>query len=747
MVTAVLARRFRFPAGGSWSGRTRRGVVALAGVTVLGLLATGTGFVRSPVQVLDPGAWLVRGRDLVHASAVSTVADWLLPDALSPGKARTAQDGPRMVVVDPDAGKVFTVDPVNLEITGITQVDASAVPFVRGETVYLVSDGAVRWLDPSTLALRKQVAIPGRADATLDSAGNLWVHTPRDGVIRKVHDGVIVQDIPTTTPGHAVDITLAADRPVVFDEASHTLQWLDPATGKPGSGVTLPSAATLQGDSPYGPRVWLAVAGLRGPNAEPGTDGLLGIDPTGQTLTVPIAHRPLLRPETTPDHVYAFAGDGTVTVVDANTGTAGPTTAMPAAREPDFTAFVKDGRLWYTAPGRRDSGNVNADGTVTTIQEDRASLIDSTRNAPKPNQVTPSTGPPPTTPAAPPSPQPPSGRPPATSPATAAPTTTPAGRPGIPAMPPGPGAPLTTAPPGRSQTTSTTTTTTRPPTTISPAVVPKLIGLAPADACRALEAANLRCKEQNTGAYGPDNHIGAQSAAEGTALAPGTEVTVSHGEIGIRVPDVTGRPKEAACALLAAAVVFRTGQSYGDTGGVPCTFSAGESPTPVAPGTVYQQSIPADTWIAPGQTVVLTYDSHPWDELVQCKDPTPNSWELKINVGGSCDNGWIRTVVGKVSTTPAPGTTPLHKWVAKRAAGTYNVSDLAGTSTANIPAAYYNYVGVIGHVLVDEPGSVPVYVYTHNSDRYFSLSDSDPAAAAYRQGGSIDLGPGWHTWP
>ena len=83
------------------------------------------------------------------------------------------------MVVDPDAGKVFTVDPVNLEITGTTEVDTSAVPFVRGDTVYLVSDGAVRWLNPSTLAVRNTVAIPGRADATLvDSAGNLWVHTP-----------------------------------------------------------------------------------------------------------------------------------------------------------------------------------------------------------------------------------------------------------------------------------------------------------------------------------------------------------------------------------------------------------------------------------------------------------------------------------------------------------------------------------------------------------------------------------------
>ena len=166
--------------------------------------------------------------------------------------------------------------------------------------------------------------------------------------------------------------------------------------------MSLPAAARLQGDSPYGPRVWVAAA----------TDQLLGIEPTGQTLTVAIAHRPLLRPETTPDHVYAFAGDGTVTVVDANTGTPGPTTAMPAAREPDFTAFVKDRQALVQAPGPQDQGNVNADGTVTPIQEDRASLIDSTKeDTPKPNQVTPPTAPPPTTPAAPPSPQPPSGPP------------------------------------------------------------------------------------------------------------------------------------------------------------------------------------------------------------------------------------------------------------------------------------------------------------------------------------------------
>jgi hypothetical protein len=686
-------------------GWARRGALAAAGLVLLGAFATGTGYVEAPVSVLDPGAWLVRGSDLVHASATTSVADWLIPDALSDRGVRTAQDGDRTVVVDPQAGKAFTIDPVNLEITGTTAVDVTAVPLVRGDTVYLVSDGAVRWLDPGTLEPKGTVAIPGRGDAALTGDGDLWVHTPRDGMIRRIREGRVTLEVPHSTPGRTLELALAADRPVTFDGASRTLTWIDPSDGQPAHQVTLPLTGTLQGDSPHGPRAWIAA---------PEAGRLVGVAPDGATIEVDVAHRPLLRPEATADHVFAPAGDGTVTVVDARTGTTRPHTPLPAAREPDFTMFVKDGRIWYSAPSRRDSGNIGTDGTATPIHEDRASLV-AANDAPKPNEVAV----------------------PAAAPAEGPPVSAPTGRPPEPSRPPSgtlpptpPTAPVpTTTLPRRPSTTPAPTTTTTLPSTVRRETVPSLVGLTPAAACKALEDAGLKCRQQSTGTYGPDNHVERQSAAQGTRLPAGATVTITHGQKGIQVPNLVGQTREDACAALRQ-------RKLG------CNATPAASPTAVKPQAVWRQSTAANTWVGEGQTVTVTHDNVVWEPLVQCDATGENDWHLTVNRGGGCPGGWKETRVGLIARTQAPGTVPLYKYIPNGAG--QNQSELA-TTLRNDSLQYYSFHSVMGYVLT---GYSPTFVYefTGNSERYYSLNQNDPAGAPYLARDPHNLGPVWRTW-
>src|SRR4051794_13059194 len=109
-----------------WVGRyvlPRRVVlVALVGALVAGAL-TGTGYVATPLQADDLGAWLLRGSDLVHASGANGVADWILNDTIAdPAGTHVTQDGTRVLVIDGD-GSVFTIDPVTMDRIDIGKTD------------------------------------------------------------------------------------------------------------------------------------------------------------------------------------------------------------------------------------------------------------------------------------------------------------------------------------------------------------------------------------------------------------------------------------------------------------------------------------------------------------------------------------------------------------------------------------------------------------------------------------------------
>jgi hypothetical protein len=682
----------------------RRGAVALVLVMLVAALATGTGLVATPAHTLDPGAWLLRGRDLVHASAASDLADWILPDLFKgDGDIRTAQDGERAIVVDIGSGTAMSIDPVNLDVGAVVRVEPSAVPFVNGDDVYLVADDVVRWLDPVTLEARSTIAIPGTGEATIDTDGRLWVVTPRDGRLLRINDGRTEIESPLLTPGHAVEVALADRQPVVLDSNDRSLRWIEPSTAGTAAHVVLPATGRLQGDSTSGPRAWIAV---------PGDGQLHGVARDGGSIRVDIGHRPLLRPEVADDHVYAFAGDGTVTVVDARDGTTRHTAAIDAARDSDFGTFVKDGRLWFSSPARRESGTVRSDGTVALVQEDRAALVATAQAAPEPNDPTP--------------------------PSTAARTTpAPTARPGPrPTDPPTPTTMLPTVPgpaPTRTSTTTSPTTTSPTTTTTVPLVrVDDLVGRDVTAACEALTQAGLVCQAQPRPGFGtPANQVLAQDPAPGAMVARGSTVTYEfHASEGVEVPDVQGLPIDTACERLTAVRLTcnRVGQ-------------ANAGPLPVPPGSVWAATTPGPgTRVGEGMSVRVVFES----------TPTTVWWELRLD--GTYRNelygqdqpptrdGWRTIRLGTVYRQPTGGT---YAWYTHKPKGTINYyGDIFNRSPDETndwgPGTLIGYFPI-----QDVGGGFDVYMFTRSSDSFYTRDPNDPEVGLYPQNGNANN----YVWP
>src|SRR4051812_15803766 len=82
--------------------------------------------------------------------------------------------------------------------------------------------------------------------------------------------------------------------------------------------------------------------------------------------------------------------------------------------------------------------------------------------------------------------------------------------------------------------------------------MPDVVGLAAADAVRALRARKLTATLQQVPSQEPPGTVLEQSPQAGKHAAPGTKVVlkVAKGAAAVTVPDVTGQPQQQAVATL-----------------------------------------------------------------------------------------------------------------------------------------------------------------------------------------------------
>ncbi len=636
----------RDPASDETSGRRRRGLGRLGGagrrgavlrggalLSVVGLLGVGMmvgdRFQAQPSRMTDGSAWVGSEDDLVHGSSVTGRGDWIVSDVGA--EAAISQDGrDAMVVVN---GRAFGLSATTLAPTKATlPASDTAVSLVRGGKGYLISDGRISCVDPQTFErVGKPLTVPGRVSGVVDDKGRLWVALARNGEVHRIDDCKVDLRAEVFDAGHDVVLGLAGGKVIAYDRTAGEVAWLDARTGSPKVRATVPKEGLLQGPSSRGDRAWISGPGRT----------LTGVGRDGKVVTLELSIGELRRPEVIAGRVLVPSKLGKVVVVDAPAGEKPSelgVKALPQAKADDFTSFVNDDRAWYSAPASGKSGTIASDGEIQQLEIDKEELEKKVDELPE----TPAEVPEVTTPPQPVETPTPTSAPPTPDPSRSTPLTTPATQPATtsttPTLQPAPGA-----------SSTTTTTTTRPEVKVE---VPDVKGLAPTAACDKLAEAQLTCTAVPFDVAGsPLDQVIEQTLAAGSEAKPGDGVEVRF--FGSRtVPALVGLDGDQACGLIQEADLI-------------CKKVDADSPVPVRPKGVYEQSQPANTKVSAHTEITIGADAANWTATVDCRAPT--SYETQIRPAGQCPAGWESWEMGLIADRPGAGRIPIHWWVPKPA--------------------------------------------------------------------------------
>jgi hypothetical protein len=206
-----------------------------------------------------------------------------------------------------------------------------------------------------------------------------------------------------------------------------------------------------------------------------------------------------------------------------------------------------------------------------------------------------------------------------------------------------------------------------------------------------------------------------------TTARPGDPVTIEyHDEPGVAVPRAGTRGANACEPIRAA--------------GLTCNLTRRAATSPVAPDQVLDQNPTPGTRVGEGSTVNVVADSHSFATLYRHTTPSDDDWSLRLSTSSTPPAGWISRPLGVVFTEQAPGSQALYCWepngVGDNQSNVYY--DAAGEG---VIGAYHRRCSerITAYIPTSEsPGTTAItYVWTGNSDHYYSVDQNDPAGARY----------------
>ncbi|MFF5235009.1 PASTA domain-containing protein [Dactylosporangium sp. NPDC000521] len=594
----------RLPGRSSSTGervnRAALAVVLCGAVIAVGL---GVGYRSSRAAYGDGGAFLQKDTRVVHVNADNRDADAVVAKQLATGKQmlEVVQVRPGVVyVVNNDTGTVTllptdTLDPKTVDKRPDSQGKLTVVS--GGGDAYLLDSqrGTVSRLDGTAGQQTQVTDLPPVDRAVVDGAGTAWGYAPASGELVEIVKDKMKSRQRVLSAGERAELTLVGGAPVIYV----------PHTGQAG----------MYG--PDGPKRMLDLDATFGVLAAPGAAATVAVavPRTGELVLGEFSDERDVRRITLPgraghrfgapvihkDRVYL--PDFTARhVIVVHTASGKVETEQPVpGRSDSFQVFSRDDHVWVNDP--HDTAVVitfDADGRPTTTD-----LTDATKPSPSPKASPKPSGKPSASP---------SGSQPS-APASAAPQQ-PVTLPNLVGVDRADACArlaqlsrqlrcrLVAQPDGPADTDKVTGTDppagsrVNPRSTVTvfyrgPAQVPDVTKLPAGQACRALIAASLTCREQVGGLAadgGQVRVVTAQSPAPGTAAATGTPVTVTYPDM-IAVPNLVGQPPNVACPT-----------------GLTC------APHSLGPGTpayvVIAQQPAAGTGLAPGATVTLDHYVH-----------------------------------------------------------------------------------------------------------------------------------------
>ncbi|WP_248822935.1 hypothetical protein [Frankia umida] len=243
-------------------GRRRMATVisaaAAAGLTGAVVFCT-TGIAPVALSSSDADVWLPWNTAglITHLQSTTGRADAAITIPAAAGHHLTVlADGPDLLVADPDAHLLHLVEPQRLAPARSVTLPAGASVDVAPDAVGVIdsASGRVIRLDRERLTpTGPTLDLGGPLGSTAQTAdGTLWAPVRASGSVVPIMRGVPAAPIRVAPPGHAIDMVLSGDQPVVLDATAATLIPL--ADGQPGrtTALAVPPADTGTGTGPNG---------------------------------------------------------------------------------------------------------------------------------------------------------------------------------------------------------------------------------------------------------------------------------------------------------------------------------------------------------------------------------------------------------------------------------------------------------------------------------------------------------------
>lgn len=635
------------PAGpASTMQRINRALLALVVLAAVTAVAFGTGYRASRAALGDGGAYLQKQEKVVHVNADNRDVDAQTAKNLANGRQtlEVVQVRPGAVfVVNNDTGEVSelptdTLAPRLVERRPDSKGKVAVV--AGGGSTYLVDAerGTVDQLEQKNGPQRRPVPTPVRVEqAVVDADGTAWAYAPESGELVEITDGTVRGRQRVSGAGERATLTLVSGAPTLYR----------PDSGQAGVYGRDGLRRRLDLDARYGVAAAPGAAGLLAV-VVPATGELVLADfDSGDVRRVelpdraqhqfgpPVVHKGRIYvPDLTDRHVVLVASHGPR--VESYV-------AVPG--DSPFQVTARDDRVWVNDPHSRIVLSFDGSGRSAEVDMgDGESAKDDDKKDKKPT-------PPPVVPPRR-NPNPPPRRPAPPVLVTVPELVGDDYREACDRIRPDLRCVLVAQPDGEGETDRVLSTNPRAGSRISkgspvtvvyrgPAAVPDVAGLPSDQACQAIEAARLTCRE-TPGGLAPDGTkvrvVTSQDPAPGSRADTGAPVSIVF-PVDIQVPNLLGQPHTVACPV-----------------GLTC------APRDLGPGqpayAVVVQSAVAGSGLAPGSTLTLDHYSNPGVPNVTGMAPDQACAALQQAqlVCNRIDNAQTYSPNVVLAQAPAPGT-------------------------------------------------------------------------------------------
>ncbi|WP_167051562.1 Ig-like domain-containing protein [Salinibacterium sp. ZJ77] len=236
-------------------------VVALVAGTTLTLAALHPGYPISDVELTSRDVWVTNGEQLLGGRLNRQIDELNGSVIASSPNFDVLQDGDTLLIVDPDASTISSVDPASTVVTSSVTIPAGSEVAFGGSVIAIVGPTGSLWgissagdlaFDPAAAPPLAELGDGGRAVVTHNGA--ILAVSREDGLLHRIENLAASPETMSFPRVGAFDLAAVGDIPVVLDRSTNELVWGEGRSAALGSAP----AHALQLTSAASPAAYVA---------------------------------------------------------------------------------------------------------------------------------------------------------------------------------------------------------------------------------------------------------------------------------------------------------------------------------------------------------------------------------------------------------------------------------------------------------------------------------------------------------